>query len=350
MTTEKRVKRYRSKYYNYDFYLSNGLFYRWGKTIEDDPLFSPVGPEIADIEIVQGKCKGMCDFCYKSNGEVENHYMPLEKFKTLLSKLPDNLMQIAFGITDIDGNPDFFKIMEYTRSKGIIPNYTTHGLDITEDIAKKTSELCGAVAVSIVNKNKTYDSIKMFTDAGMDQVNIHFTLSKETYYKAFEILKDITEDNRLSKLNAIVFLSLKQKGRGHNHSRLSFDKYRKLVDYAMKNNINIGFDSCSAPLFLAAMKDHDNFKEYEKLSESCEAYLFSIYINTFGECTPCSFLEDEGYDSFNVLECDDFMKDIWNHHSVSKWRDTLLKTASKCSIADCRMCPHYNLYPEELYK
>ena len=347
MNNTKVVK---SKDYNYIFNKETGFFARWGTTAADDPLFSPFGPEIADIEIVQGDCKGMCDFCYKSNGEVPNHYMNLETFKKLLNKLPDNLMQIAFGITDIDGNPDFFDIMEYTRSKGIIPNYTTHGLDITPEIAKKTKELCGAVAVSIVNKQRTYNAIKLFNDAGMDQVNIHFTLSEETYDRAFEILEDARTDSRLAGLNAIVFLSLKQKGRGESHTSLSFDKYRKLVDYAMKHNIGIGFDSCSAPLFLAAVKDHPKFNEFEKLSEPCESYLFSIYINTFGECTPCSFLEDEGYKTFNVLECSDFMTDIWNHHSVSQWRDRLLKTAKNCAIGNCRMCPHYNLYSNDLYK
>lgn len=346
----KKVKIVSSDGYNYIFNRETGFFARWGETPVDNPTFAPLGPEIADIEIVQGDCMGMCSFCYKSNGEVKNVYMNLDTYKKLLAKLPPNLLQIAFGITDIDGNPDFFEIMEHTRSKGIIPNYTTHGLDITPEIAKRTKELCGAVAVSVVDKEKTYDAIKMFNDAGMDQVNIHFTLSEETYEKAFEIMKDIKDDPRLSGLNAIVFLSLKQKGRGESHSSLSTKKYREVVDYGMNNNIGIGFDSCSAPKFLAAVKDHKDYAQLEQLSEPCESYLFSIYINTFGECTPCSFLEDEGYDSFNVLECDDFLKDIWYNDSVSKWRDELVGTAKNCAVADCRMCPHFKLYGEELYE
>ena len=37
--------------YNYIFNLDNGFFARWGKTKEDDPQFSPIGPELLDIEV-----------------------------------------------------------------------------------------------------------------------------------------------------------------------------------------------------------------------------------------------------------------------------------------------------------
>ena len=35
-----------SKEYNYRFDKETGFFARWGKTKEEDPLFSPFGPEI----------------------------------------------------------------------------------------------------------------------------------------------------------------------------------------------------------------------------------------------------------------------------------------------------------------
>jgi len=346
----KKLKIVKSGMYNYIFNRESGFFARWGKNTEDDPVFSPYGPEIADIEIVQGDCKGGCDFCYKANGEVENKYMDLETYKKLLSKMPENLCQIAFGITDIDGNPDFFEIMAHTKSKGIIPNYTTHGLDTTPEVARKTKELGGAVAISIVNKQKTYDAVKLYSDAGINQVNIHYMLSEQTYDRAFEIIKDAKNESRLEGLNAIVFLSLKQKGRGGNHTGLSFDKYRALVDYALLNDVGIGFDSCSAPLFLAAVKDRPEYDQFEQMTEPCEAYLFSIYINTWGECTPCSFLEDEGYKHLNILECEDFLKDIWYHPAVTEWRKKLLSTEKICSVDKCRMCPHFNIYGPELYK
>jgi hypothetical protein len=65
--------------------------------------------------------------------------------------------------------PDFFKMMEYSRENGVIPNNTCHGLDVSDEHAKRTSELCGAVAVSVYDKDKSYDSIKKFTDTSLKQ-------------------------------------------------------------------------------------------------------------------------------------------------------------------------------------
>jgi len=154
----------RSKYYNFNFNRKTGFFMRWGETPKDDPNFSPFGAEILDLEISSGgDCKGKCDFCYKSNGQPgqPTHNMSLDEFKTILDKMPPTLTQCALGIMDIHTNPDFFEMMKYARSKGVIPNYTTHGLDMTDEDADKTVKLCGAVAVSLVNKKKTYDTIKM---------------------------------------------------------------------------------------------------------------------------------------------------------------------------------------------
>ena len=44
------IKQTRMPGYNYDFY-DNGMFLRWGYTKDHDPDFSPIGPEIADIEV-----------------------------------------------------------------------------------------------------------------------------------------------------------------------------------------------------------------------------------------------------------------------------------------------------------
>ena len=51
--------------YNWSFNPDDGTFIRWGKTLTDDPEFSPYGPEILDIE-VSTICTRGCKFCYKS--------------------------------------------------------------------------------------------------------------------------------------------------------------------------------------------------------------------------------------------------------------------------------------------
>jgi len=184
----------KSSDYNFIFNKKTGFFARWGRTEEEDPQWAP-SCEIADIEIVSGgNCLGKCDFCYKCNNiSSPIKLMTFEQFKIIFEKITKShtLGQIAFGITNIYANKDFFRMMKYSREHGVIPNYTTHGLDVDDYAVKFTAKYCGAVAVSIVNKEKSYNAIQAFTSSEMKQVNCHFMISLETYDKAFEIINDM---------------------------------------------------------------------------------------------------------------------------------------------------------------
>ena len=261
------VKICRSKDYNYNFNKKVGYFERWGRTLEEDPDYAPFGPEILDMEIstiCNGIGSGPCKWCYKSNTGVGEN-MSFEKFKTIFHKLPKTLTQIAFGIGDIDSNPDFFRIMDYCRNNEhnfVAPNVTITGFGLTNEYANKLASLCGAVSVSMYDpKDICYDAVKKLTDLGMKQVNIHRLVADETYEACLEVMGDAQYDERLKDLNAIVFLALKPIGDRNNLNKLGTEKYKNLIDYAFKNNIRVGFDSCSAPMFLEAVKDRDDYKE-----------------------------------------------------------------------------------------
>ena len=43
----------------------SGITFRWGKTLDENPIFSPV-PELADISI-SNRCSKGCSFCYKDS-------------------------------------------------------------------------------------------------------------------------------------------------------------------------------------------------------------------------------------------------------------------------------------------
>ena len=354
------VKIVTSENYNSMFNKETGEFVRFGKTVEDDPDYCDWLPEILDLEISQGKCSMNCPHCYKSNGEDNNtKHMTFEQFQNVFHKVANTkfiekdgkmffknespLTQIAYGITDVNSNPDFFRMMEYSRNYGVIPNYTTNGMFVTDEVAKETARLCGAVAVSVYeNKNIAYNAIKKFTDAGMTQVNIHFMLAEQTFDRLFEIFNDIKTDKRLEKLNAIVLLGYKPKGSGtDSYNILPINKFNEVVDFALENNISLGFDSCSANRFIKAVKNRPNAEELIQLSELCESACFSSYINCEGIFYSCSFSENEGMwkDGINVLECSDFSKEVWNNQKTQQFREMLLKNGRKC--------PMFNLDNEE---
>jgi len=338
-----------SEKYNFIFWKSDGFFLRWGATVAEDPKMSPFGPEIADIE-VSTACSGIqgtpCKFCYKSNKPVGEN-MSLETFKKVFAALPPTVTQIAFGIGDIDANPDLWGIFSHCRENNVVPNVTINGARMTNDYYGALASLCGAVAVSRYDPSDVcYDAVEKLCEAGLEQVNIHQLLCEETYESCFQLIEDVKTDPRLKKLRAVVFLALKPQGRGKSFTPLrDAAKYQKLVQKALQEGVGVGFDSCSAPLFLKAVEGSKEYKQYEMLAEPCESTLFSVYVNVEGKMFPCSFLES-GFEGIDVTEVKDFLKDVWFHPDTVKWREELLATAKnkQCLVKGCRQCPEFDIY------
>jgi hypothetical protein len=102
-------------------------------------------------------------------------------------------------------------------------------------------------------------------------------------------------------------------------------------------------DSCSAPAFELAINGMSNLSAEEKarliaMSESCESFgLFSSYINVHGKYFCCSFCEGEKdwEDGIDVINCQDFVKDVWNNPKLVEWRQKSLDT---CYPSGCRKC------------
>lgn len=354
----EEFKKVRSEKYNYDFNKKTGFFARWGKTLEEDPVFAPM-PEILDLEISEGPCSGggdnngkysPCEFCYKQNGYGKLKNMSFETFKDIFNKINKHktLTQIAFGITDIYTNPDFFKMMEYSRNNGVIPNYTTSGFDLDEESVRKTKELCGAVAVSIHNKEKAFNAIKSFTDFGMTQVNVHWVLMEENIQETFNIIDELTTDERTKKLNALVLLAYKPKGRNKDkfHSVKNSTVYNKLMKHAKQKELNIGFDSCSAPnVFLGSNKE--DYENINLIGDACESTLYSSYINVDGDFFPCSFTEGEKdwEKGISVIKASTF-DEVWYNKRTIEFRNKLLNMQNKCDCffsKSCRHCPTFEV-------
>lgn len=336
----KNKKLFKSSEYNFYFDKRSGFFARWGKTVEDDGNLALGLPEIADIEIAEicGGVPGVgpCSMCYKSNTAFQGENMSFETYKKIFEKLPKTIGQIAFGCGTLRKHPEMWDIFKYTRENDVVPNLTING-DVDEHEFDKIAEYCGACAVSVYDKELSYNAIKSLTDRGMSQVNIHFMISEQTFEKAFEIMNDIKTDSRLSKLNAIVFLSLKPKGRSvNNFTQLSQDKFKKLTDFALDNDIPMGFDSCSAHKFIRAIKDRPDAEEMKTFVEPCESTIYSVYINVRGEVFPCSFAEGEGdWKNGISIDCNDFFEDIWFSERMRKFHDkvSLCRNNSvSCSI------------------
>lgn len=322
------MKIYKSEDYNYIFDDKNGKFARWGKTFEDDPDMSPIGPEIADIQI-SSICHSGCKFCYQSN-TPNGLNMSLGMFKTIIDKMP-TVLQVALATGDLEANADIWSMMAYCREKGIVPNITISGNMLSDSCVENLKKYAGAVAVSHYSDDMCFYAVKRLTDAGLTQVNIHQLLSNETIDDCFSVLKSTKTDYRLENLNAVVFLSLKKKGRGIGFNIVDTSDFEKLVNYGMENNISIGFDSCGSTRFLDAIKNRKDYESIKTFVEPCESSCFSVFINVFGKYLPCSFCEGE-FEGIDVPSCNEFLNDVWMNNKTVEWRNRLLKCERSCPI------------------
>jgi len=368
----KKYKALKSENYNFFFNKSDGFFCRWGKgdystkkktiTKQELELFSlwsiiwkekfnlnefvndldtdgsldVTSVEILDWEISE-KCDFGCAFCYKSNVSKGKN-TSFESFKETFHKLSPSIITIAYGIGSIHLCPDLWKILDYTRANGIIPTITING-DATEEDLEKLSKVVGACAVSVYDKEKSYNCIKSLTDKGLEQVNIHAIITEEHYLSTMNILNDIKTDPRLSKLRALVMLSLKEKGRSvGKYHKLSQEKYDTLMKFAIENDIGFGFDSCSSAKTYNFVNKNPEYNYIKTYIEPCESSIYSSYLNVSSEYFPCSFSEGtDGWETGLTIK-DDFMKDIWFNQKTQDFRKKV-KNCRNCNIA----CPIYDI-------
>ena len=290
-------------------------------------------PSLIDIGIM-GNCQNKCEYCYQ--GDNYQEHMTLDNFKKIIDESKDYVMQVALGGRgNPNKHPQFREILKYCRDNGVVPNYTTSGIDLTEEEVEITKEYAGAVAVSMHRMDYTWRALEMFMSLGIP-TNIHYVVSNHSIREAFSlIIGSDPWDNKvdLNKLHAIIFLLFKKQGRGLILEDWIVDKYRLTAfadlvanyDYFKKYNFMIGMDSCMVNKLLksgVALSD-----EQMQSIDSCEGARMSCYISPDMKFMPCSFggkLKGESLLNRSI-------KDIWdNGIEFKNFRDCLYKDPASC--------------------
>jgi len=328
-----------SEGYNFFGDTETGLTMRWGNTIKSNPWYAP-WPELADISISNHCTKG-CEFCYKES-EDNKSFMSLEDYEYVLSCLQDeqcgNVFQVALGGGEPLEHPDFIEIINKTNARGIVANFTTNGIHIDKTVAANIKNKVGAVAISISKAEEiNCDKIKLLTDEGI-KTNIHFVLDNKSIKDAIDILEG-KYNSLLEKVNGVIFLTYKPKGRANLENCLRMDeKLEKFINLIDKNisSARIGFDACFVPML---MKNTEVNVDY---IDSCECGFFSVYIDETLNVQPCSFANDDRF-AYNLRKYD--FKDIWIN-KYDSYRKDIMKNECKndCKNKDnCRgKCAYYD--------
>lgn len=312
-----------------------------GKDTGVDPFMSTL-PELIDIGVM-GSClngrTGVCAKsgvqCYQNGLNIAEPDMTVSQFESILDQVIGQTYQIALGGRgDVNQHEDFEGILKACVDRGIVPNYTTSGIDLTDIEVKLTKLYCGAIAISEYRNTHTRRAIKMFLEAGV-KTNIHFVLGNNTIDEAIYKLKNNSFDKGI---NAVIFLLHKPIGLGKDSNVLKMEDPRVQEFYSLIDgqtyDFKIGFDSCNVPALINMTKNlnHDSF-------DTCEAARWSAYITSDMKMLPCSF---DNQDLRWAIDLNtNTIEEAWNSSKFEQFRNYFRNSCNKCKDRlECRGgCP-----------
>lgn len=318
------------------FYIRTGIIDKEGKDTGVDPFMASY-PQLLDVGVmghcihgVTGLCAKSGVQCYQNGLEIKRPNMTVEQFRSIAEQSKGKCFQIALGGRgDINKHEDFEGLLNVCKEYNIVPNYTTSGLELTDEEVRITKEYCGAVAVSEYFSDYTDKAIDMYLKAGV-KTNIHFVLGNNTIDRAMDMLRN----NKFPKgINAIIFLLHKNVGLGKlNNCLLASDpkvkEFYEMIDNE-KFDFKIGFDTCNMPFLI-------NFtnKINPMSTEPCESGKFSAYIDSEMQMMVCSF--DNQLQRWSVDLNTHTIKEAWDSPEFEDFRDRSRNSCPSCK--DWKAC------------
>jgi len=324
-------------------YVRTGILDVYGKDTGVEPFMASY-PHLIDVGIM-GHCihgkTGLCAKagigCYQSGMLVEKPNMALDDFRWIAEQSKGRCNQFALGGRgDPDQHEYFEEILKICIENVLVPNFTTSGYGMTQEIAKLCKKYCGAVAVSWYRNEYTLNAIKILLDEGV-KTNIHYVLGKNSIDEAIERLKN----NDFPKgINAVIFLLHKPAGQGTKANVLSADDSRVAAFFAevdKSHPFKVGMDSCNVPGAINFCKSI-----MPESLDTCEGGRYSCYIGADMIMVPCSFDQKNRYE-VSLREMD--IEQAWNSQPFEQFRQHMRVACPDCERRELCMggCP---LMPE----
>lgn len=168
--------------------------YNNGKTLRialdpSKPILELKYPEFYDVKLTN-KCNGCCPECYQNSiPQGEHADNSIQKIKDFFGTLTENEkpFQVALGGGEPTLHPDFIEILKTFYDLGITPNYTTNGMNLTDEILEATKKYCGGVAVSCHDQLDWQKAVHKLTAQGI-KTNLHIIISDKESINSFECI------------------------------------------------------------------------------------------------------------------------------------------------------------------
>ena len=299
-------------------------------------------PELMDIGIM-GHCihgqAGLCAKagieCYQGGLYKKNNNMSLEDFENIAKQCQGKTYQFALGgCGDPDQHEHFGEILKICSMAGIVPNFTSSGYGMTEEIADLCGQYCGAAAISWYRSEYTLRAVRLLAHAGV-KTNIHYVLNK---YTVDEAVDGLIFHQFPDEINALVFLLHKPVGLGKAENMITMEnkKFRELISLANSRDTGykIGFDSCTVP---ALINNPGNI--HLNSLDTCEGARWSAYISSDLKMMPCSFDNEDMRWAVDLRS--HTIKEAWMSREFEDFRSRLRMSCPECAQRSMCMggCP-----------
>ena len=222
--------------------------YSWDR----NSAFSPV-PETIDVAI-NSYCNFGCTYCY-TNATTKGTHASLDLIRAIFSGLDQAPYQIALGGGSPTQHPEFIPLLQLIRDSGSIPNYTTEGQNLTEEILSATNSLCGGVALTYhASRGFAYfrELYLRLRHRLRIQLNVHLIADKDVASHLDELTGAVSE---LGPINIVLLAYYPDVGRSEL-SRLMPKKvypeqFPAAIQRAMGAGHQIAFSEGLIPYFLS---------------------------------------------------------------------------------------------------
>jgi len=297
---------------------------------------SPVA-ESADIKLTD-KCPVGCSGCYMDSLPKSKH-APKELIEKVISGFDEPPYQAALGGGEPTIHPDFIWILNKCRELGTVPNYTTAGINLTDDILAATKELCGGVAISYYPEKgidwfrEKYLLLKAKVGC---QINVHLVADKNVVSNLQDLI--MLQDD-VGIINLVLLAYYPNIGRATIDSIMPHSVYQYKLPVMLKNamahKMKIAFSEGLMPYFISRPEIGIN-TDFAMMAEG----LYSCYVDDKGRMSYSSFCEEHEFGISWQAEKKSDKKEytVWNTDSQFLWDN--LKSPYVKRGSECDHCPH----------
>ena len=169
-------------------------------------------PEFYDVAI-NSLCYGACPYCYvMATHRGKNYRLVLPKIDEYFGAMNENErpFQVAIGgAGEPTLHPDFIDVLKMFSGLGILPNYTTNGMHLTDEIIDATVEYAGGVAVTCHPHLEKHWQRAVKRLANLTRLNLHVIIgdrdSVDKFFDIYNEYKDVVEYFVLLPYQAVGF-------------------------------------------------------------------------------------------------------------------------------------------------